>query len=204
MNKVLHLDSSLFAAQGVSTTLGAHFVAALREHHPALEVTHHDLAATPLPALDTATVFAFGTPAENRDADQQAAVARSDALIAELREADLLVIGAPMYNFAIPAQLKTWFDLIARAGETFRYTEQGPVGLLEGKRAVAFLSRGGIHRNLPEDTVAAYLTSMLPFIGITDIHLVYAEGLNLGDEARAASIAQATEETQALAAELAG
>ncbi|KXX66310.1 FMN-dependent NADH-azoreductase [Marichromatium gracile] len=202
MNKILHLDSSLFAAQGVSTILGAQLVDALRTHHPALEVTHHDLAATPLPALDAAGVSAFATPAEQRDADQQAAVARSDALIDELREADLLVIGAPMYNFAIPVQLKSWFDHVARAGETFRYTEQGPVGLLEGKRAVALLSRGGIHRDSPEDTVAAYLTSMLPFLGIDDVRLIYAEGLNLGDQPRRASIARATEQVQALAAEL--
>ena len=191
MTRVLHIDSSLFSANGASSTLAREFVDALRRREPGLEVSHRDLGRDPVPHLDAARLAALGTPEAERTPDQRAVVAQADALIAELQAADLLVLGAPMYNFAIPTQLKAWFDHVARAGTTFRYTENGPEGLLVGKRAVVFTSRGGVHRDRDSDTVAPYLRTMLGFVGIDDVEIVYAEGLNMGDDRREAGLADA-------------
>ena len=191
MTHILHIDSSLFSGEGVSSTLAARLIARWRAEQPALQVTHRDLGREPIPHLDAVRLTAIQTPAEQRTAEQQAIAESADGLIRELQAADWLVLGVPMYNFGIPSPLKAWFDHVARAGVTFRYTEQGPQGLLTGKRAVILASRGGQHRGQPTDTQSGYLRTMLGFLGITDVEFVYAEALNLGEEPRRASLAAA-------------
>lgn len=198
MTKLLQLNSSILADKSVSTTLADRFVAQYREQEPQTEVTVRDLAADPIPHFDGALIQALGTPADERSADQQARVALADRLIAEVQDADVLVIAAPMYNFTVPTQLKAWFDQIARAGTTFRYTETGPEGLLTGKRAYVMTSRGGVHAGQPSDFVTGYVRQFLAFVGITDVTFVFAEGTNLGGDARADGIAAANTELERL------
>jgi FMN-dependent NADH-azoreductase len=181
MSKVLVLKSSILAGYSQSGQLSDYFVEQWREQHPADEITVRDLAANPIPVLDGELVGAL-RPAMPADPRQQEALALSDELIAELQAHDVIVINAPMYNFNIPTQLKNYFDLVARAGVTFRYTENGPEGLVKGKRAVVLTSRGGIHKDTPTDLVAPYLSVFLGFIGITDVNFVFAEGIAYGPE----------------------
>ena len=182
MSKVLVLKSSILAGYSQSGQLSDYFVEQWREQHPADEITVRDLAARPIPVLDGELVGALrpgDTPLTSR---QQEALALSDELIAELQAHDVIVINAPMYNFNIPTQLKNYFDLVARAGVTFRYTENGPEGLVKGKRAIVLTSRGGIHKDTPTDLVAPYMSLFLGFIGITDVNFVFAEGIAYGPE----------------------
>ena len=180
--KILQIKSSVFNGNGQSSRLANEFVALLREQHPGAEVLERDLVADPVPHLDGARVGAFFAKPEERSAGEKAIVAYSDALIAELRRADVLVLGLPMYNFGVPSQLKAWFDHIARAGETFKYTEKGAVGLLKGKKAYVFAARGGLYGE--NDSQSQFVRQFLGFIGITDVELVYAEGLAMGEESR--------------------
>lgn len=191
MNIVLQINSSLNLQTGQSTRLANEFVARLRERHPRIEVIERDLATRPLPHLDASRVQAFSTPPEQRDAAQQAAVAESDLLINELRRADVIVLGLPMYNFGVPSQLKAYFDHIARAGETFRYTDSGPVGLLTGKKAYVLAARGGRYAGTPADTQTGYVRDFLRFVGIDQCEFVFAEGLAIGEQSRDESIANA-------------
>lgn len=191
MKTVLKVTSSLYSAEGQSSRLADQFVGSLRATDPALQLIERDLAADPLPHLDAARFKAFGTPAEERSVEQQAAVAESDRLIEELRVADVLVLGLPLYNFGVPSQLKAWFDHLARAGVTFRYTERGPVGLLTGKKAYIVATRGGLYAGTPADTQTGYVRQFLGFLGITEVEFVYAEGLATGEEPRAAALARA-------------
>ncbi|MDT8449297.1 MAG: NAD(P)H-dependent oxidoreductase, partial [Wenzhouxiangellaceae bacterium] len=154
-----------------------------------------------IPHLDDATFEAFATPGAERSDDQKRLVALSDALIAELEAADVVVIGLPMYNFGVPSTLKAWFDHVARAGVTFRYTETGPEGLVRGKRAVIACARGGRYSGTADDLQTAYVRKFLGFIGITDIEMVYAEGLAAGN-AREQALAGAGAELDRLAAAL--
>ncbi|MTW23057.1 FMN-dependent NADH-azoreductase [Allochromatium palmeri] len=198
MPQILHIDSSLFSGEGVSSTLAARLIARWRAEQPGLQVTHRDLGREPIPHLDAVRLTAIQTPAEQRTPEQQAIAESADTLIRELQAADGLVLGVPMYNFGIPSPLKAWFDHVARAGVTFRYTEQGPQGLLTGKRAVILASRGGKHRGQPTDTQSSYLRTMLGFLGITDVEFVYAEALNLGEEPRRVSLAAAEADLERL------
>ncbi|MDH4324478.1 MAG: NAD(P)H-dependent oxidoreductase, partial [Betaproteobacteria bacterium] len=134
---------------------------------------------------------AFLARPEARTPAQAAAVGYSDALIAELKAADTIVLGLPMYNFGLPSQLKAYFDHVARAGVTFKYTEQGAVGLLTGKRAYVFAARGGRYQDTPRDTQTAYVRDFLAFLGITQVGFVYAEGLAMGEAAKTQSLAAA-------------
>jgi FMN-dependent NADH-azoreductase len=147
--------------------------------------------------LDEAALGALFTPAAQRTPDQAARVALDDALIAEIQAHDAIVLGVPMYNFGVPVQLKSWIDAIARAGVTFRYTANGPEGLLTGKTAYLALARGGLYRNTPNDSQVPYLKSVLGFLGLTDVRLVYAEGLAMGAEAVARGLAQAESDIDA-------
>lgn len=167
-------------ADAIVTRINALQAAAGRQ--PASRVVR-DLAQTPHPVLDEAALQALGTPAEQRTPEQAARVALDDALIAEVQAADVLVLGVPMYNFGIPAQLKNWLDAIARARVTFRYTETGPEGLLKGKKVYVALARGGVHRDTPEDSQVPYLKTILGFLGMHDVTFFYAEGLAMGAEA---------------------
>lgn len=194
---ILQINASA-RADGNSTRVANDIVARLRAAHPHAELVVRDLGRTPPPVVDEAALTAFFVAEHERTPEQTARVAVSDQLIAEVKQADVLVLGVPMYNFGIPAQLKNWIDAIARAGVTFRYTENGPEGLLTGKQAYLGFARGGIYRGTETDTQTAYLQTVLGFVGITDLGLVYAEGLNMGDEAAASGFAQARADLDAL------
>ncbi len=167
MSKVLVLKSSILAGYSQSNQLADFYADEARAKGD--EVTVRDLAAQPIPVLDGELVGALRPSDAPLSPRQQDALALSDELIAELQAHDTVVIAAPMYNFNIPTQLKNYFDLIARAGVTFRYTEAGPEGLVKGKRAVILSSRGGIHKDTPTDLLTPYVKLFLGFIGITTL-----------------------------------
>ena len=194
---ILQINSSARAfanGQGSqSTRLANELVETLRAGDADATVTLRDLGANPHPALDEATLGALFTPADARTPGQHARVALDQALIDEVKAADVIVIGVPMINFGISSQLKNWIDAIAKAGVTFKYTATGPVGLIEGKKVYAVLTRGGVYRDQPHDTQVPYLRQTLGFLGIKDIEFIYAEGLNMGPEAADKGIATARE-----------
>jgi len=200
MKNLLQLNSSIFSSGGQSTQLADQFVAAWRANQPDAQVTVRDLAQQPLPHLDAQRVLAFFAQPETRTPDQQIFVAESDALIDELKQAEIIVIGLPMYNFGIPSVLKAYFDQIARAGVTFRYTENGPEGLLTGKKAYVFATRGGQYAGTPLDSQTGYVRNFLGFLGITDVEFIYAEGLNMGDLNKEAALAEAQQQIAKLVA----
>jgi FMN-dependent NADH-azoreductase len=195
---ILQINSSARATGSESTRLADTIVARLKAGAPAATVTRHDLAVTPLQLIDNAALGALFTPADKRTAEQAARVAVDDALIAEVQAADVVVIGAPMYNFGVTVQLKTWFDAIARAQVTFRYTEAGPEGLLKNKKVYVALARGGMHRDGPNDSQVPYLKTMLGFLGMTDVQFVYAEGMGYGPEAVLRAQAEAEAQINAI------
>jgi len=200
MTTLIKINASLFSTQGQSSQLAERFVAARLAATPGLKVISRDLGAEPVPHLDAARFLSFLAKPEERSAEQQAVVAYSDALIEELRQADEIVIGLPMYNFGVPSTLKAWFDHIARAGVTFRYTATGPEGLLTGKKVTIFAARGGLYAGTPKDSQTTYVRDFLAFIGITEVEFVYAEGLNMGDESKAAALTAAHDKLAELAA----
>ncbi|MGA9572392.1 MAG: NAD(P)H-dependent oxidoreductase, partial [Lysobacterales bacterium] len=168
--------------------------------NPDGRVVTRDLAANPVPHLTTERFQAFLTAPEDRSVEQVAYAHESDDLIAELENADIVVIGVPMYNFGIPSTLKAWIDHVARVGKTFKYTENGPVGLLADRPVLLFAARGGMYRNTPRDTQSAYMTHFLNFIGIRDIQFVYAEGLAMGGDSRRKSLEMAAQTIDKIAA----
>lgn len=180
---ILQINASARREGANSTRIANAIVARLQAVNPTAKRTVRDLATHPHPMLDEAALGALFTPADQRTQAQTARVALDDALIAEVQAADVLVLGVPMYNFGIPTQLKNWIDAIARAGVTFRYTEKGPEGLLKGKKVYLSLARGGRYRGTENDTQTPYLKTVLGFLGMTDLHFIYAEGLNMGPEA---------------------
>lgn len=180
---LLHVDSSILGDHSVSRKISAAAVAALRAATPDARVTYRDLDAAPAPHQSGALLAARATPAEARTPEQARDVAEADAILEEFLAADVVVLGVPMYNFGIPAQLKSWLDAIARAQVTFRYTEQGPQGLLTGKQVYAVMTRGGIYRNTPNDSQTPFLATILGFLGMTEVQFLYAEGLAMGAEA---------------------
>ena len=198
MKTLLTLRTSIHSSQGASSRLAADFVAAWRDANPEALVIERDLARDPVPHLTEERFAAFLTKPEARTAEQQAVAGYSDALISELQSADTIVIGLPMYNFGIPSTLKAYFDHVARAGQTFRYTEKGPEGLLKGKKAVVFATRGGLYAGTPRDTQTGYVRDFLAFLGITEVQFVYAEGLAISEAGKAASLAKARESIQQL------
>jgi len=191
---ILQINSSARSVGSESSRLADALVARLIAAKPDTNVVRHDLATKPLQLIDGPTLGALFTPADQRNAEQAARVAIDDALIAEAQAADIIVIGAPMYNFGVTVQLKSWFDAIARAGVTFKYSETGPVGLLTGKKVYVTLARGGIHRDGPTDSQVPFLKTMLGFLGLTDVQFVYSEGLAYGPEV--ATKAQADADAQ--------
>jgi FMN-dependent NADH-azoreductase len=194
---ILQINSSARSTGSESTRLADKLVAGLVADNAGALVNRRDLASQPHPTIDEAALGALFTPADQRTAGQAARVALDDALIAQVVAADVIVIGAPMYNFGITAQLKSWFDAIARAGVTFRYTATGPEGLLKGKKVFVTLARGGIHRNGASDSQVPHLTTFLGFLGLTDVTYVYSEGHGLGPEAVAKAQAQADADVEA-------
>jgi FMN-dependent NADH-azoreductase len=182
MKTLLQINSSVFGDNGQSSQLNQQLVEEWLAKNPDGKIVKRDLTQEVIPHLDSTRVSAFFTPADKRSAEQQVIVDYSDALINEIQQADALVIGAPMYNFSIPSQLKSYFDHLARAGVTFKYTETGPVGLLDNKPVYIVTTRGGVHKNLPSDSVTGFLKSFLNFIGLNDLHFIYAEGLNMSQK----------------------
>lgn len=199
MTTLLQLNTSLFSTDGQSTRLADRFVADYVAAMPDTKVAVRDLAKNPVPHLSAARFQAFLTKPEDRTLDQQREANVSDALVDEIKAADVIVLGLPLYNFGVPSTLKAYFDHIARAGITFRYTEAGPAGLLQGKRVVVFATRGGKHAGTPRDTQTAYVRDFLAFLGITDVTFVYAEGLAMGDAVREPALSKAHRQAAELA-----
>lgn len=199
MNALLKIQSSLYQDQGQSSLLVNQFADRWLAQHPGGKIISRDLAANPVPHLDRERFQAFLAAANERTAAQKQAVAYSDTLIDELKNADVIVMGIPMYNFSVPSVLRSYFDHIARSGVTFRYTANGPEGLLTGKKAVVFITRGGIYGE--EHSQTSYIRQFLGFIGITDVEIVHAEGLAMNENAKLKSLVTAKEKiTQLLAA----
>ena len=191
MSTLLQIKSSLNSDAGQSSRLADAFVAAWRGANPGGRVVVRDLAREPIPHLTAARFGAFTAKPEARTAEERDVVQYSDMLIDELRAADVIVLGVPMYNFGVPSVLKAWIDHVARAGATFRYTESGPVGLLRGKRVYVFAARGGSYAGTPLDTQTPYLREVLAFLGMDDVEFVYAEGLALGEDSRRSALTAA-------------
>ncbi|MBI1942188.1 MAG: FMN-dependent NADH-azoreductase [Betaproteobacteria bacterium] len=191
MKTILQLNTSILSDAGQSSRMAAQFVAALRERDPEAQLVVRDLARDPVPHINAQRFGAFLAKPESRTEAQQSVVDYSDQLVGELKQADVIVLGLPMYNFGVPSTLKAYFDHIARAGVTFRYTEKGPVGLLTGKQAYAFAARGGIYAGSALDTQTAYVRDFLAFLGITQVEFVYAEGLAIGETQRQAALSKA-------------
>jgi FMN-dependent NADH-azoreductase len=189
MKNILQINSSILSSNSQSTRLASELVAALADDGATVVV--RDLAANPIPHLDGERFGAFLAPQDKRTEIQNQVVSFSDALIAEIRNADTLVIGLPMYNFGVPSQLKAWFDHIARAGVTFKYTDKGAVGLLTGKKVYVIATRGGLYAGTPADSQTAYVRAFLAFLGMSDVEFVYAEGLAISEASKAASLEQA-------------
>jgi FMN-dependent NADH-azoreductase len=191
MNTLLQLNTSIFSNAGQSTHLADEFVASWRAINPDAKVITRDLAQDPVPHLNAERFQSFIVKPGERNAEQQTVVDYSDALIGEIKRADVIVLGLPMYNFGVPSMLKAYFDHIARAGITFRYTEKGPVGLLTGKKAYVFATRGGLYAGTPLDTQTTYVRDFLRFLGIEDVEFIYAEGLAMDDASKLAGLARA-------------
>lgn len=181
---ILQINSSVRGAQSETTRVASAIVAKLVATNPGAQVKVRDLTANPHPVLDDAAIGALFTPANQRTPEQAARVALDDALIAEVQAADVIVLGAPMYNFGMSVQLKTWFDAIARAGVTFRYTEAGPEGLLKGKKVYVTTARGGVYP-VEADPQVPHIKMLLNFVGLADHTFVYSNGQSMGPEAAA-------------------
>ena len=195
---ILQINSSVRGNQSESTRVANAIVARLAAANPGATVTVRDLGANPHPVLDETALGALFTPADQRTPAQAARVALDDALIAEAQAADVIVLGAPMYNFGMPIQLKAWFDAVARAGVTFRYTESGPEGLLKGKKVFVATARGGIYP--PDaDPQVPHIRMLLNFLGLTDHAFIHSSAQAMGPEAAAKGQAEADAAVAALA-----
>ena len=197
MTHALRLTTSILGENSVSTGLLDTLETELRDQGEDLTVTHRDFSAEPIPHFDGDWLAAIMTPQAERSAEQQRKADFSDRLIDELRSADMLLIGLPMYNFTVPSMLKAWNDHVARAGTTFEYTESGPKGLLADKPVFLVSSMGGVHEIGETDFLRPYMKQFLGLLGISDIRFISARGLNLGEEARAEAIANAEAEIKA-------
>ncbi|CUH68114.1 FMN-dependent NADH-azoreductase [Thalassovita gelatinovora] len=182
-HSILHIDASIKPAGSISKDLTRAIVDRLRGAHTDSDLIYRDLGANPVPETDAAWIVAVNTPADQRNAEQSEIAALSDQLIAELKAADTVVIGLPVYNFNLPSQLKTWFDQMARAGETFRYSESGPEGLVKGTRAIIAYSSNGTRLGSDIDFASGYLRHMLGFFGITDVQFVASDHFAIDAEA---------------------
>ncbi|WP_447955962.1 FMN-dependent NADH-azoreductase [Vreelandella sp. EE7] len=189
MTRALLVTSSILGENGQSNALASHFNAQASAR--GVDVRVRNVVANPLPHLELAELAAWQTPAQERSDEQTRLAAYSDEMLGELRESDVIVIAVPMYNLGVPSQLKAWFDRVLRAGETFRYTDTGPVGLVEGKRAIILAARGGQYAGTELDSQTPHLKTMLGLMGITDVDIVFAEGLNMGEEQRDGALKEA-------------
>lgn len=202
--KTLLILSSILGDRSQSMQLADHLTARISASHPADEIKVRDLGLRPIPYFDGQTAGALFTPAEQRSAEQQGVVALSDALVAELFDADRIIFAVPVYNFNLPAQLKSYLDHVARAGVTFRYSQEGiPEGLLKGKQVVVLLARGGKAAGTPDDTVTPYLRQILGFLGMNNVTFIAAEGMAMGEASALAGLTQAKQELDRLPLSLA-
>lgn len=199
MSHILVIESSIRQQDSVSRRLAKSFVKQWQIAHPQDEFKFRDLAAQPVPHMDDVLLGGLMKPAGERSAAEKQAVERGDALIDEVKWADVLVLSLPMYNFAIPSTVKSWLDHVLRAGETFCYTENGPRGLLQGKRAYVLTARGGVYAGSALDHQEPYLRQILAFIGINDVTFIHAEGMSMGGDAAEKGIAQAMEKVSQVA-----
>lgn len=196
MSQLLHIDSSILGGNSVSRQLTAQIVASWRAAHPATEVSYLDLAVE-TPGHFSADAMGFRLPpsSEQLSEAQKRENAISEALVSQFLAADVLVIGAPLYNFSIPTQLKAWIDRIAQVGRTFKYTDKGPVGLAGGKTVIVASTRGGMYSTSDAGNAMehqeSYLKTIFGFFGVTDVRFVRAEGLAMGEAAKAAALASA-------------
>ena len=182
---VLKINSSIFSEQGVSSTLTNQFIEQLCEQLEGVVVTERDLAKQPIAHFDSAIISDI----------QEGRVNIADSLIDEVQQADIIVLGVPMYNFGVPSTLKAWFDHIARANVTFQYTAEGPKGLLINKKVYVITTRGGIHKGTQSDSETEFLKTILGFLGLTDVKFIFAEGLNMSSK-KETSFVQAENEVQ--------
>ena len=196
MSKLLHIDSSILGSNSVSRQLTAQIVASWRASHPATEVSYLDLAVD-TPSHLSAESLGFRLPAGATDLSdvQKRENAISEALVTQFLASDVIVVGAPLYNFAIPTQLKSWIDRIAQAGRTFTYTDKGPKGLAGGKTIIVASTRGGVYSTSEAmralEHQESYLQAIFGFVGVTDVRFVRAEGLAMGEAAKAAALSAA-------------
>jgi FMN-dependent NADH-azoreductase len=193
--KLLHIDSGILGTASVSRQLSANAVAEWRLQHPNTEVVYRDLVAQPLTHLAGEQLFAAAADPSQQSPDMQAILAESEKALQEFLDADIVVIGAPMYNFGVPSQLKAWIDRIAIKGKTFAYTEYGPKGLSGGKTVIIASARGGFYGAASPvaawDHQEAYLKTVFGFLGVTDIRFLRAEGLNVSAEQKTKAIHEA-------------
>lgn len=194
--KILQINSSVRGAESTSTKLATGIVRRLTSIKPEAEVEVRELATQPI--LDAEALGALFTPADARTPEQNARVAIDDATIEQVKEADVVVLGVPLYNLGEPVQLKAWIDAISRSGVTFRYTANGPEGLLQGKKVFVAFSRGGRYKDTPYDTQTPYLRNMLGFLGMTDVTFLHAEGLAMGEDAANRALAEVQAEIESL------
>jgi len=199
MATLLYIQTSLSGNEGQSAQLAERYIGQWQQQNPQGEVVVRDVIAEPVPHLDAERMAVLrGMAGDSLNPQQQAILDYADALLAELKAADQIVIGVPLYNFSIPTQLKAYLDHLARAGVTFTYTENGPVGLIEGKKVVLLATRGGLYRDQGNDFQVPFMKQFLGFMGMTDVEVVYAEGLAMGAMAEE-SLSQAQADVDALA-----
>lgn len=192
MSNVLVVNSSINGEQGNSNKLVQSFINALAEKEE-ITIEQLDLNSEPLGHLSSEEMQAWMTAPEQRSEQQHQLAGISDKYVEQVKKADILVLGVPMYNFGIPSALKAWIDRIARAGVTFRYTENGPQGLLTDKKVYVMAARGGMYAGTPKDTQSSYLKDFFAFIGLTDVEFIYAEGLAMGEESASNAFSKANE-----------
>jgi len=193
MMNILHVTSSPRGAASYSNRVAAQVIAELKARNSGATVTTRDLARDPLPHIDDDFVAATKSAAGPQTESQRALLAQSDALVDELLAADLVVIAAPMINFTVPSNLKTWIDYVARAGRTFSYTEKGPQGLVTGKQVILVVARGGVYSDKPAfDFQVPYLKNVLGFLGMTDVDVIEVEGTAFGPEVAEKAVEAAT------------
>ena len=203
--KLLHIDSSALGGNSVSRDLTQRVVAQWQATHPGTTVEYLDLVKEAPSHLDRDSLgFRLGVNAQGLTDNQRRENEVSERLVSQFLAADVIVIGAPMYNFSIPSQLKAWIDRVAQAGRTFKYTENGPQGLAGGKTVIVASTRGGAYDAAPAmDHQESYLKIVFGFFGITDVRFVRAQGLSMGEQAKARALASAEDDIKAHAAEAA-
>jgi FMN-dependent NADH-azoreductase len=206
MKNILVVLSSPRGLKSYSHQFASHIVDDLKARHPGAKVVVRDVAKEPLPHVDGAFATGRVLPPEKRSAAEARALALSDALVAELGAADVVVLAVPMHNFGLPSSLKAWIDHVVRPGRTFSYSETGPEGLLKGKKAIVVVARGGVYSEGPAkqlDFQEPYLRAVLGFIGITNVHVVRVEGVAMGEEALENAMASARAQSEEIVREFA-